>query len=464
MSQPVKARRIPTNVILLMLGGLLLFILVAINGYQTLRAVEQATNMRAQARQSLLQSLTVMSLLKDVETGQRGFVLTGNPDFLGPYASGQSQTLPAFAALMRKLAPLSVSHGPLEELPALIEQRLELARRNVETRKLKGFDAAQARVMSNEGRQVMDAIRERFDSLDRTLQREIDHRQLMVNRLTQRAFWSTGLLTGLGIALTGAAFYLLLCEQRRRERAEQALSDANARLENAVAARTAELERARSEIEAFAQRLDRGIESERRRLAREVHDQLGQVFTALKMTLSQSLKNVSGVERDAGRMHGLLDDGIATARRIAGELRPPLLDDLGLGAALTHKAQEFTGQSGVPCVVQVQHGERLSPVQATQLYRIVQEALTNVARHAGASQVWIEGEAFEGCYRLAVEDNGRGMTEAAAGSLGLLSMRERAALAGGKLELGRGREGGVRVRVSLPLKEQEEDADADTHR
>lgn len=181
------------------------------------------------------------------------------------------------------------------------------------------------------------------------------------------------------------------------------------------------------------------------------------------MTL-HPLNKVSGIEREVGRMNGLLDDGIATARRIAGELRPPLLDDLGLGAALTHKAQRFTGQSGVPCAVRVQHGERLSPEQATQLYRIVQEALANVARHAQASQVWIEGEAFGGHYRLAIEDNGRGMADMATNSLGLLSMRERAALADGKLELGPGRADGVCVQISLPLGKHEEPADADTHR
>lgn len=463
MGQSAKARRIQFNIALLMLGGLLLFILVAISGYQTLRTVTQTTALRAQARESLLQSRSVMSLLKDVETGQRGFILTGDPAYLDPYESGLAQAGPAYDGLVQRLTALSMAAAPTEGLRALIEHRLALARRNVETRKQKGFDAAQALVMGQEGRHVMDAIRARFERLDGLLRSEIDRRNRRVVQLTERAFWSAGLLTGLGIVLTGAAFYLLQREQRRRERAERALSEANSRLEEAVAARTAELVQAHSEIEAFALRLDRGIESERRRLAREVHDQLGQVFTALRMTLSHGLKNVAGIEREADRMDALLGEGIATARRIAGELRPPLLDDLGLGAALTYKAQRFTEHSGVPCTVLVGDSERLSPEQATQLYRIVQEALTNVARHAGASQVWIEGEARDGHYWLAVEDNGCGMSGATTGSLGLLSMRERAALAGGRLELGAGRAGGVRARVSLPLREQGETTDADTH-
>lgn len=464
MGQPAKARHIQFNITLLLLGGLLLFVLVAISGYQTLHTVAQTTALRAQARESLLQSRTVMSLLKDVETGQRGFILTGDPAYLEPYEFGLAQLGPAYDGLARQLAALSIAAASTEGLRELIDQRLALARRNVETRKQNGFDAAQALVMSQEGRRVMDAIRARFEHLDRVLRGEIDRRNRRVVQLTERAFWSAGLLTALGIVLTATAFILLQREQRRRARAEQALSDANAHLEGAVAARTAELVQARSEIEAFALRLDRSVESERRRLAREVHDQLGQVFTALRMTLNHGLKHVVGIEREVGRMDALLGEGIATARRIAGELRPPLLDDLGLGAALTHKAQRFAEHSGVPCTVQMQDDARLSPEQATQLYRIAQEALTNVARHAQASQVWIEGEARDGHYWLAVEDDGRGMAGAATASLGLLSMRERAALAGGRLELGAGRAGGVRAQVSLPLREHEETIDANTHR
>ncbi|MEW5967544.1 MAG: CHASE3 domain-containing protein [Pseudomonadota bacterium] len=463
MAQPAKARRIQFSITLLLLGGLLLFVLVAISGYQTLQAVAQTTALRAQARESLLQSRTVMGLLKDVETGQRGFILTGDPAYLEPYESGLAQIGPAYDGLAQRLATLSIEIAPTAGLRQLIDRRLALARRNVEIRRQIGFDAAQALVMSEDGRRVMDAIRARFEHLDRLLRSEIERRNRRVVFLTERAFWSAGLLTGLGIVLTATAFILLQREQRRRARAERALSDANAHLEEAVAARTAELVQARSEIEAFALRLDRGIESERRRLAREVHDQLGQVFTALRMTLNHGLKNAAGIEREAGRMDALLGEGIATARRIAGELRPPLLDDLGLGAALAHKAQRFAEQSGVPCTVQVQDDARLSPEQATQLYRIVQEALTNVARHAGARQVWIAGEARDGRYWLAVEDDGRGMSGAATVSLGLLSMRERAALAGGRLELGAGRAGGVRVRVGLPLQAHEETSDANTH-
>lgn len=434
-----------------MLGGLVLFTMVALNSYQTMRAMERATQLRGDARESLLQSSNVLSLLKDVETGQRGFILTGNSAYLVPYEAGLAQSGASFAKLTHLTANLPDVSSNLHALQNLIAQRLELARRNVSARQREGFDSAQKLILNEDGRLVMDAIRERFTELDRQLRREIDARNRQVEMLMQRALWAEGLLTLLGITLILGSYYMLLREQRRRMRAEQALRDANEHLEEAVTRRTAELALAKGEIEAFALRLDRGIEMERRRLAREVHDQLGQVFTALKMMLNHGFSRTPEMKDRVERMNDLLGEGIATTRRIAGELRPPLLDDLGLGPALEHRAQRFTEETGVACEATVQHSERLQAEQATQLYRIVQEALTNVARHADARQVRIEGQAGGGQFWLSIEDDGRGMTEIATASLGLLSMRERAMLAGGKLELTPSHAGGVRVQVRLPL-------------
>lgn len=451
MTPLTRTPRIQLGAALLMLGGLLLFVLVAVSSYQTLRATEQATRLRAQTRESLLTSGRVLSLLKDVETGQRGYILTGNAVYLNPYVAGYAEVMRTFIRLKQELATLPAMSGPLHGLQDMIGLRLDQARRNVEARKQKGFDTAQKLILSDEGRLTMDAIRLRFAELERLQRQEIDRRNQEVAILKRRAFWMNGALTLLGILLIGGSYILLLREHRHRVRAEQALLDANTHLEAAVAHRTAELELARSEIEAFALRLDRGIEAERRRLAREVHDQLGQIFTALKMTLTQAFRNPTDQTGCIERMNSLLSDGIAVARRIAAELRPPLLDDLGLSAALAHRAQRFAEETGVACETAVQQDERLHPEQATQLFRIVQEALTNVARHAGASRVRIEGTLTDGQYWLAVEDNGRGMSDSVKTSLGLLSMRERAALAGGRLELGPGREGGLRVLVQLPL-------------
>jgi signal transduction histidine kinase len=312
----------------------------------------------------------------------------------------------------------------------------------------------------------MDEIRTRFDEVDAGLREEIVHRDKHLLELKRNAVMWAVVLTASGVVLIIIAYLLLQREQARRRRAEAALVDANTHLEDTVAARTAALERARAEIKSFAHELDRSIETERRRLAREVHDQLGQVLTSLKMSAHRTLDGVERGTETLRQIDALVAEGIATVRRIAAALRPPLLDDLGLGPALTLAGRQFGEHAGVNCTVKVDDTDCLNPEQTTQLYRITQEALTNIARHAGAQRVWIAGEvareAQSGIYRLAIEDDGCGMAQAGTPpittSLGLVSMRERASLAGGSLQVGSGRDGGVRVEVNLPLAGNKEDA------
>lgn len=221
-------------------------------------------------------------------------------------------------------------------------------------------------------------------------------------------------------------------------------------------AATVALEKARDDLRAFALKLDRDIEAERRRLAREVHDQLGQIFTALKLNL---MAGGSGPSR-AAVVDALLDQGIRVARRISADLRPPMLDDLGLGPALAHFAHSLGAQAGCGVEVDIRGADRLGEERANQLFRIAQEALTNVARHAGAARARVAGAPADGHYLLSVDDDGRGLGPAGADGLGILGMRERAALIGAELEIGASPMGGTRLVLRLPLADKE---DADAH-
>lgn len=401
---------------LLLAGGLLLFILLAYSGYRSLQTVEHETLMRSRASIGLLHAGTVLSALKDIETGQRGYVLTGDEHYLGPFLAGRDALEPAFSALRAVATP---SHATdLDALWALVLGRTELAQRNIDARRTEGAYTARFRALLDQGRTVMDEIRTRFDEVDAGLREEIVHRDKHLLELKRNAVMWAVVLTASGVVLIIIAYLLLQREQARRRRAEAALVDANTHLEDTVAARTAALDG-----------VERGTE-----------------------TLRQ--------------IDALVAEGIATVRRIAAALRPPLLDDLGLGPALTLAGRQFGEHASVNCTVKVDDTDCLNPEQATQLYRITQEALTNIARHAGAQRVWITGEvareAQSGIYRLAIEDDGCGMAQAGTPpittSLGLVSMRERASLAGGSLQVGSGRDGGVRVEVNLPLAGNKEDA------
>lgn len=204
-------------------------------------------------------------------------------------------------------------------------------------------------------------------------------------------------------------------------------------------------------------------EEERTRIARELHDELGQSLTGLKLELAW-MKNRLTKESDYQRpsllidkteeMSALIDTTIHTMRRIVTELRPGILDEFGLAAALEWQGQEFQKRTGVRCTVAV-NDKGLDRDCCSAMFRIVQEALTNVARHAGATAVDIGLHQDAEGLTLVVEDNGQGMTDPVVSSrhsFGLLGMRERAAAAGGTFQVLSGHQQGTKIVVHVPLR------------
>ncbi len=223
----------------------------------------------------------------------------------------------------------------------------------------------------------------------------------------------------------------------------------------------AQLRKSKADLARLTSHLQDLREEERRRIAREVHDELGGILTSIKMDLSL-LRSEQQAGAPAGarqpileRADGLVDHSISLIRRIASDLRPQLLDDLGLAAALEWLAADFGKRTGVSCRFTPPAEELAVPrEEATALFRIVQEALTNVARHAGASCVAIRVEAAEGLLKATVRDDGRGITPAqAAGSdsFGLIGMRERAAHFGGRVRIQGRPNAGTILNVEIPL-------------
>ena len=191
---------------------------------------------------------------------------------------------------------------------------------------------------------------------------------------------------------------------------------------------------ARQQLRDLTSYLQTAREEERTRISREIHDEFGQALTALKMDLSWLAKRLPadepGLAEKAIVMSGLIDDTIQAVRHVATELRPGMLDDLGLTAAIEWQTQEFAERTEMACKLYVSHEEiSLDRDLATAVFRILQETLTNVARHAEATEVRVELEIGPDELTLVVRDNGRGITESqvsAPGSLGLIGMRERA--------------------------------------
>jgi signal transduction histidine kinase len=196
-----------------------------------------------------------------------------------------------------------------------------------------------------------------------------------------------------------------------------------------------------TQLEQLSELLLRAQEEERRKIARELHDDAGQQLTALKIELD--LEGRSAASARVAQVLGRIRD-------VSELLRPRVLDDLGLVPALRSLAEDFSLRTRIPVEVQADEAQSWPPEAALAFYRVAQEALTNVARHAGASGAWLSLSRTSEGSRLVVEDDGRGMRHGLKPHLGLLGMRERISAAGGTLQFGEAAHGGLRVEAHLP--------------
>jgi PAS domain S-box-containing protein len=294
-------------------------------------------------------------------------------------------------------------------------------------------------------------------------------------------FWANVIITALrdpkGKLLGYAKLTRDMTEQHQRV---GALRKANEELELRVVRRTAVLSRVNQELRkeiaerkfaeeklrtsleqlrALAARLQSVREEERTHVAREIHDELGQACTAIKMDLAligrRATPEQTQLRAKANSAMQLTDDMIATLRRIASELRPRMLDDLGLSAALESQAQEFETRTGVRCTVTLPREPlTLDEDRSTAVFRIFQESLTNVTRHAQATRVEAVLSVENGQLIFKVGDNGRGIgPEEVKGrkSLGLVGMQERALMLNGELDISGVPGVGTTLTLRIPL-------------
>lgn len=242
---------------------------------------------------------------------------------------------------------------------------------------------------------------------------------------------------------------------------ERELRDAAVRRERREA--EVELRNSHEKLRQLAARLQEVREKERTHIAREVHDELGQILTGIKIDLQRL---ASEMQRDspqligrAEEIMGLIDSAVTTVRKISTELRPGVLDNLGLSAAIEWQAKEFQSRTRIYC-------ETISPFEemdldhecATAVFRIFQETLTNVARHAKATRVGVSLSKRPEFILMKVQDNGRGITDDEkrnSHSLGLLGMRERALMFGGELEVSGAPGRGTTVTLRIPFEKND---------
>jgi PAS domain S-box-containing protein len=254
-----------------------------------------------------------------------------------------------------------------------------------------------------------------------------------------------------GAVVGTSAIYSDITERKRTEAELHRLHDEQRKAE-------AQLRESRDRLRELSSALQTIREEEKTRIARELHDELGQALTALKMdaaAISSELDHAQhALRKRTESMKQLIDGTVNSVRRISADLRPVMLDNLGLVPTLEWLVKAFSGRTGIRVTLDIpDENLGVGGDAATAIFRIVQEALTNVARHAGASEVTVEVIHDDGTVVVRVGDNGKGMAAQdahKARSFGLLGMRERAYVLGGELKVSRAPQGGTLIEAVIP--------------
>jgi len=412
----------------------------------------------SQQRQVLLAEL--LSELSDAEAGQRGFLLTNDDKYLQSYQVARDRiepTLDRLTNLFRdndRLLMTPDQRDTVRHLRVLVGSGLGELAASLALYSSEGPEQALALVRTDLGSRTMGEIRSEAFRL-RTLERDGVSSELTRAerlRLISRALMGGVVVLNIGLLIMAAS--LVARQARRRAELTEQLATENEELERRVRRRTAELS-------ALSSHLQKLSEKEKASLARELHDELGGLLIAVKMDVSWLQKRWPNVEPDIQtrwtRVLKVLDDGVDFKRRIVENLRPTLLDNMGLLPAVRWITQETCSRAGLQVTeIYPEHELELIDDAAIMVFRLVQESLTNIVKHAHATHVKVEIALEQTDMLVLIEDNGTGIDadrREAVGSHGLATMRHRVRSFGGTFDIDSPPQGGARIRARVPLKD-----------
>jgi signal transduction histidine kinase len=447
-------RLLPLRVMLPLVLGVV--VSLSILGFAELgyRRLEFANRAMATALETESAVNETLALVSDAETSQRGYLLTGDASYLEPYRAA----VPKLEASFSRLRELVKASGTTQmnertgRLDSLIGKKLNELETTLVLQEKNGREAALQLVGTGIGKKAMDDIRTEAQSI---------LAELHDSALRGSAKWSQDIEVGrVGmLAMTGFTVALLLVvgglarrEIMAREDNRQTLVDERKRLERDVSIRTAEL----SELSNYLQTVR---EEEKSRLARDIHDELGGILVGAKMDVSWVADRFRDREPEVAaklkRALLMLDEGVEMKRRIIEELRPTLLDNLGLASAIDWQVRQVCDRAGLQCTLNLEESDvELPPDVSIAIYRIVQEALTNVVKYAKARHVDVELVQNSTEVSLVLQDDGVGLPPGAdtnALSHGISGMRQRVRALGGEFHIRGKPRAGTTLEVNIPL-------------
>ncbi|WPB56580.1 CHASE3 domain-containing protein [Xylophilus sp. GOD-11R] len=422
-------------------------VLVGINetGYrrstEALEEIERAQQTRVELSRLLQQML-------DAETGQRGFLLTGDERYLQPYSGATAGLNQTIDRLRNSYLKTPEEIGKLAELSRNISRKLAEMDLSVRLRKQGNDEAWRFILLTDVGREHMDSIRAQVTQLVESRSQAVDAGQRQVVQALQLARLGIAAVALIGLL----AFYMYLRQTRALEIAgrqqQEELKRERDRLGDQVRERTASLAE-------LATHLQQVREDERAYLARELHDELGSLLTAAKLDVARIKSKIGpdNVELQARLQHltETLNSGIALKRNIIEDLRPSSLSNLGLVAALEILARETGDRNNLSIHCRLEKPPLDDSAQLT-VYRMVQEALTNISKYAHAHEVQVRVGVHPTYVLVEIQDDGAGFEKERIdpSTHGLQGMRHRVETAGGRLTITTAPGAGTRVTATLP--------------
>ncbi len=395
-----------------------------------------------------VQIQALLRALVDAETGQRGYLLTGRADYLEPYREGVAAVGKAVEELRGLYEGDPAKSTQLQALEVKVHEKLSELTTTLELYGQGKHEQWRAVLLSNIGMEKMQQVRAAAVTMRDEESTRIEAQRIDVNRTLMLSRIGVNLMAA--VALGALLLFLRKTQAFDRARFEhaRALAVERDQLESEVARRTTELTE-------LTQHIETAREDERARLARELHDELGALLTAAKLDaarLKRSAAPMSPASQDGlNHLNAALDRGIALKRNIIENLRPSSLSNLGLVPALEIQARDFAKRSEIAVQTHLEPVALSDGAQIT-VYRLVQEALTNIAKYARAKQITIALAAQPGRAHISVRDDGIGFDAASAqrSAHGLKGMRYRVEGQGGAMQITSAPGHGTTIAAWLP--------------
>ena len=392
-------------------------------------------------------------LLSEAESAQRGFLYTDNTDYLKPLNDNESKIVLQLANLRVLVADEPLQQKSVGLISLLAQEKLREMNKTVAMHQIGQKDAAREMVMTDQGKQLMNDMDKEINLFINRIDGLSTEQLTRLEQTVIAIRWSFVAILSVNALLIMAGWVTVNRDIANKRAALIQLDERAAVLASEVAQRA-------EELRALTTYLQRVQEEERRTVARELHDELGGTLSAVKMDILMGRD--AAAKRDdeksvarLARAHTSIDSAIQFTRRLIENLRPTLLDNLGFEAALRSMTEQFCERTGTACDISLPEGElALTAAQSTALYRICQEALTNVMKYANAKRVTVTLVRDRDIWTLILTDDGVGIDatkQHRSISHGLIGMRERLVALGGTFDI-RGNSGeGTKLTATFPV-------------